>query len=200
MMLDADSSPRAMLFDLDGTLTEPLLDFPRIRAEMGIPHGVGILEWLASIDAQRRAKAEEILHRHENHAAGQSQLNIGCMDLLDEITARGLPIAIITRNSLDSARIVLEKHRIKVDCVITREDGEAKPNPAPLHLACDRIDVSAEHAWMIGDGEYDVQAGLAAGCCTVWISHGKTREFADVPWRTVVDLPELHNLFRAAVS
>ena len=29
-------APAAILFDLDGTLTEPLLDFPRIHREMGI--------------------------------------------------------------------------------------------------------------------------------------------------------------------
>ena len=28
--------PRALLFDMDGTLTEPMLDFARIKSEMGI--------------------------------------------------------------------------------------------------------------------------------------------------------------------
>ena len=28
-------SPRAVIFDLDGTLTEPVLDFDAIRAEIG---------------------------------------------------------------------------------------------------------------------------------------------------------------------
>ena len=35
-MKDPIRLPRAMLFDMDGTLTRPLLDFPRIKAEMGI--------------------------------------------------------------------------------------------------------------------------------------------------------------------
>ena len=47
---------------------------------------------------------------------------------------------------------------------------------------------------MIGDGQYDVEAGLAAGVRTVWVSHGKIRPFAAEPWRQVRDLPELLGL------
>jgi len=49
--------PRAILFDMDGTLTEPLLDFPRIKAEMGIGQRP-ILEALAEMDEQSRHIAE----------------------------------------------------------------------------------------------------------------------------------------------
>lgn len=40
--------PRVILFDMDGTLTEPLLDFPRIKADMGIGNRP-ILEALAEM-------------------------------------------------------------------------------------------------------------------------------------------------------
>ena len=49
---------------------------------------------------------------------------------------------------------------------------------------------------MIGDGQYDVEAGLAAGARTVWISHGRTAEFAAIPWKIVQKLPELTTLLR----
>ncbi|MBV8780079.1 MAG: HAD family hydrolase, partial [Phycisphaerae bacterium] len=42
--------PRALLFDMDGTLTEPLLDFAAIKSEMGITHH-SILEALEAMDA-----------------------------------------------------------------------------------------------------------------------------------------------------
>jgi len=32
-------APRAVIFDLDGTLTEPLLDFDAMRAEIGLAPG-----------------------------------------------------------------------------------------------------------------------------------------------------------------
>ena len=40
--------PKAILFDMDGTLTAPMLDFPRIKAEMGIGERP-ILEALAEL-------------------------------------------------------------------------------------------------------------------------------------------------------
>ena len=47
-------TPRAVIFDLDGTLTEPVLDFDAMRAEIGLPEGVPILEQL---DGARRGGA-----------------------------------------------------------------------------------------------------------------------------------------------
>jgi len=49
--------PRAVLFDMDGTLTRPMLDFPRIKAEMGIGTRP-ILEALAEMDEAARRAAE----------------------------------------------------------------------------------------------------------------------------------------------
>jgi FMN phosphatase YigB (HAD superfamily) len=53
---------------------------------------------------------------------------------------------------------------------------------------------------MIGDGSHDIIAGRAAGVPTVWISHGRTREFDAEPWRTIRDLHELLRLLRSAVE
>jgi FMN phosphatase YigB (HAD superfamily) len=47
---------------------------------------------------------------------------------------------------------------------------------------------------MIGDGRYDIEAGIAAGVRTVWISHGRERFFEAEPWRNVRDLMELRAL------
>ena len=54
---------------------------------------------------------------------------------------------------------------------------------------------------MVGDGRYDVEAGLAAGIRTVWVSLGRSpRPFAAEPWRTVADLPELTDLLRGCAG
>src|SRR6187200_3347990 len=89
--------PRAMLFDMDGTLTEPMLDFPRIKAEMGIGNRP-ILEALTEMTASDRAAAEAVLHRHEEEAATCSTLNPGCRELLAWLRERRMPLALITRN------------------------------------------------------------------------------------------------------
>jgi HAD superfamily hydrolase (TIGR01509 family) len=193
----AVSLPRALLFDMDGTLTAPMLDFPRIKAEMGIGNRP-ILEALAEMDAAARQSAEAVLLRHEERAASQSCLNPGCRELLQSVHGRGIRAALITRNSRSSVRTVLALHELSMEVLVTREDAAPKPDPEPLRLACRKLGVAEADAWMVGDGQYDVEAGLAAGIKTVWVSHGRDRTFAAHPWRTVRDLCELAELLARA--
>jgi HAD superfamily hydrolase (TIGR01549 family) len=182
--------PRAILFDMDGTLTAPMLDFPRIKAEMGIGSRP-ILEALAELPADARRIAEEVLHRHEETAAADSTLNPGCVELLDWLARRNISVALITRNSLTSVRTVMRRHGLAIDVLITRDDGRFKPDPHPLHLACQRLNMPPADVWMVGDGRYDVEAGVAAKIKTVWVSHGREPDFDTKPWRVVRDLVEL---------
>jgi HAD superfamily hydrolase (TIGR01549 family) len=193
------SLPRAILFDMDGTLTEPMLDFAAIKAELGIGERP-ILEAMAEMDAAARAAAEVVLHRHEERAAVESTLNAGCGTLLDWVEAQGIRSAIITRNSRRSVDAVMTRHGLSFEVLITREDGRFKPDPTPLLLACDRLGVRPGDAWMVGDGQYDIEAGHAADIRTVWVSHGRTRPFAAEPWRTVRDLHELATLLKGCVA
>jgi HAD superfamily hydrolase (TIGR01509 family) len=187
--------PAAVLFDMDGTLTEPLLDFPKIRAEMGIGRG-SILAALAEMSGPARLAAEEILLRHENHAAARSTLNPGCPELLETLSARDILVGCITLNSRESVRTVFERHCLPIEVIITREDAAPKPSPEPLCVACRKLGVPEADTWMIGDGQYDIEAGTAAGMRTIWLSHGKQRAFQAVPWREVRDLWELERMFK----
>ena len=184
--------PKALLFDMDGTITEPMLDFPAIKAEMGIDSA--ILEAMAKMEHERRTACEVILQRHELAAAHGSVLNLGCGDLFDWIRQERFGTALVTRNSLLNVRIVLARHGLRFDTLICREDTPPKPDPRPIQLACERLGVAESDAWMIGDGRYDVEAGNAAGVRTVWISHGKERSFEAEPWRTVQNLMALREL------
>jgi len=185
--------PRGVLFDMDGTLTEPMLDFPTIKAEMGIGSGP-ILEALAEMMGPRREAAEAVLHRHEEEAAAGSTLNPGCLELLEWIHTHGLCVALITRNSRRSVDVVLARHGLKIEVLVTREDGRFKPDPEPLLVACRRLGIERGEAWMVGDGQYDVEAAMAAGIRAVWVSHGRERPFSAEPWRVARDLYEVKAL------
>jgi len=187
--------PRGLLFDMDGTITRPMLDFARIRAEMGITSGP-MLAALAKMSAAERAVAEEVLLRHEKKAAGESELNSGCETLFEWIGEREIPVALITNNSRASLTTVMERHQLSFHVMITREDGAFKPDPSPLLSACAQLKTAPEQVWMIGDGQYDVEAGNAAGIRTVWISHHAPRPFAAEPWKTVGHLGELLEILR----
>jgi HAD superfamily hydrolase (TIGR01509 family) len=182
--------PKAILFDMDGTITQPMLDFPRIKREMGIGQRP-ILEALAEMSQEERKRAEAVLHRHEEEAAANSKLNLGCREMLAWLDRHRIGVAVITRNSRTSVKAVCQRHGLNFEVLITREDGKFKPDPAPLLAACRRLGVEKEDVWMVGDGQYDVEAGLAAGILTVWVSHGRIKPFAAEPWWVVQDLQEL---------
>src|SRR4051812_39708915 len=153
--------PKAILFDMDGTLTEPMLDFPTIKREMGIGNRP-ILEALAEMNDEQRKIAEAVLHRHEEEAAANSTLNAGCKEMLAWLHRHQIEVAVITRNSRASVKKVCQKHALSFEVLITREDGKFKPDPTPLLEACRRLNVEKADVWMVGDGQYDVEAGLAA--------------------------------------
>src|SRR5258706_16171161 len=127
--------PKAILFDMDGTITEPMLDFPTIKREMGIGDRP-ILEALAEMSAEEKQRAQTVLQRHEEQAAANSDLNAGCREGLAWLHQHQIRVAVITRNSRASAKTVCQKHGLKFEVLIPREDGRFKPDPSPLLEAC----------------------------------------------------------------
>ena len=198
-MIERMILPAAMLFDMDGTLTAPYFDFDAIRREVGT-NGQPILEAIDKIEPVRKQAALDILHRHEEECAANCELNAGCEELIEWLHSRRVKLAVVTRNTLKSAATVFSRHRIAIDTLITRDDGLFKPAPDPLLLACRRLEVSPANAWMIGDGQYDVEAGHAAGMRTIWLGHGKPREFAAKPDVEVRDLIELFDWLKRVAS
>lgn len=55
---------------------------------------------------------------------------------------------------------------LKIDC------GCRKPKPGMLKKAAEDYNIDLASSWMIGDGENDVKAGIAAGCKTALIGEG----------------------------
>jgi len=156
---------RLAVFDMDGTITRPLLDFRRIRAEIGLPEPL-LENMMALPPGPERERAFSILERHEDDAADLSELGDGAREALEFLRARGTLLALVTRNSRRSVLRVLEKHALDFDFVVTRDDAPAKPRPEPLWLICERLGVPPAGALMVGDYKYDVIAGRAAGMRT----------------------------------
>ena len=198
-MTPALAPPAALLFDMDGTLTRPMIDFDAIRAEIGIRGP--ILEAIRGFDAPRMAAAHAVIDRHERDAAERSELNDGCHALLADLRRRGLPTAIVTRNSASSTRIVLARHGLNFDHVFHRDNGPAKPDPESLWQACRALGVEPARSWMVGDGRHDIEAAIAAGLTGVWLAHGQPApDFAAVPDLTVASLIDLGILLAAALD
>lgn len=162
-------APRGVIFDLDGTLTEPLLDFEAIRREVGIASGLPILEALESFAPDARARAEVILRRHEMDAIRAATLADGCSELLAQLATRDVPVAILTRNVRDAVDDFLRRFGVQVAGVYTREDGPPKPSPEGVLSLCRTFGLPSRDVWMVGDYKYDVIAGRDAGCRTALV-------------------------------
>jgi HAD superfamily hydrolase (TIGR01549 family) len=189
-------APRAVVFDMDGTITRPYLDFKVIRAAIGLPEPL-LENMLALAPGPDRERAFAALERFEEEAAERSELNDDAAEILSFLSARGVPAALVTRNSRRSAVRVLEKHGLRFEVVVTREDGPVKPRPEPLWIACRKLDVPPARALMVGDFTFDVVAGRAAGLRTALLTNGKPPSFPAeaTPDHLLSRLGELRALF-----
>lgn len=186
---------KAVIFDMDGTITAPLLDFPAMKAEIGIPEDVGLLESLSRLDRTASDRAEAILLRHELAAAVNSRLNDGADQAVQALRRSGFKTAILTRNCRAAVDIVLEKHALRFDAVVTREDCLPKPHPDGLHTAAELIRVPTRECVMVGDYEFDIQAGRAAGAVAVLFAPDG-HNFQTVPDFEITSMEELVPLVR----
>ena len=163
----------AVIFDFDGTITKPCLDFDAIRAEIGIEGSVPILEAMAGFDDQSRRRAEQVLTRHEWEAAKNAELRDGAAEVIASCRARGHPVAILTRNTRTTLEYVLGRYDLIVDATRTRDDGTIKPSPEPVYSICREIEADPSRSWMVGDHLFDVLTGRAAGARTVLLAGDK---------------------------
>jgi HAD superfamily hydrolase (TIGR01549 family) len=186
-------APRAVIFDLDGTLTEPLLDFDLIRREIGIPAGVPILEALAGRDADFRARAEVILRRHELDAIASATLAEGCVELLELLAARAVPTAILTRNMREAVDAFLRRFGFRFQAIYTREDGPPKPSPEGARVLCRALGFPPAQILAVGDYKFDVMAARGAGCRAALVRAPPPDDLADwgSPDMVVASLREL---------
>ena len=183
-----------MIFDLDGTLTKPFLDFDAIRAEIGIASGP-ILEAIERMNTDRRRAAEAVLALREWEAAEKAPLYEGAVEAVAACRAKGHPVAILTRNAREVVDFVLAKHGLVVDAIRTREDGAIKPSPEPVLAICRELKAEPRRSWMVGDYLFDILSGKAAGARTVlMIGEQPEPEFAPQADHVIRRLAELLSL------
>ena len=181
----------AVIFDLDGTLTKPYLDFDAIRLELGIASGP-ILEAIAEMDVAARRNAEVILLRHEWDAAKNATLYDGAVETVAACRAKKYGVAILTRNARAVVDCILAEHGFVVDAIRTREDGAIKPSAEPVLSICRELQADPTRSWMVGDYLFDILSGHVAGTRTVlMIGEGAEPAYAKQADYVIRRLPEL---------
>lgn len=188
--------PRAVLFDLDGTLADSLPDIHAAldgaRRELGLP-GVSVdavRGWVgcgAAMLAARSLGHEDercedtrrllaaFLRRYESHADERSVLYPGALDLLDALRVRGIQLCVATNKPLGAAEALLGGLGIRdhFDLLVTPEvAGVRKPDPGFMTCALEYLNVGPDESIVVGDGLPDIESAHAAGIRCVAILGG----------------------------
>lgn len=179
------SQIRHWVFDMDGTLTVAVHDFPAIREALGIPAQDDILTHLAALPAEEAAAKHAWLLEHERDLALGSKPAPGAVELVRDLAARGYRLGILTRNAQELAHVTLQAIGL-ADCfavedVLGRDDAAPKPDPDGLLKLARAWDVTPSDMVMVGDYRFDLDCGRAAGARTVLVN------LPDNPWPELTD-------------
>ncbi|MCE5325857.1 MAG: HAD-IA family hydrolase [Planctomycetaceae bacterium] len=190
---------QGVIFDMDGTIVEPLLDFHAIRRRLGIAADEGIIEAIAAMAEPQRRLAAQWLEEQELAAACKTRLMSGAAAALAAVRAAGLKTALLTRNTAAAMRTVLGRFReLAFDLTMSREDGKIKPEPDGILHACRAMGISATYTICVGDFLYDLIAAKAAGAVAVLLAPGPRPDFAHQADHVIAGLDELPALLGLA--
>jgi HAD superfamily hydrolase (TIGR01549 family) len=162
---------KGVLFDMDGTITRPHIDFKALRAEIGVPEGTPIMAHVDALGPGARERANAAIEAVELDAAKESTLNPGAAELLEGL--RGIPVklGLITNSNRRAMLVVVGKFDLKFDLLLSREDAPLKPAPDLLFLALEKLGLTPETTVFVGDGHYDRAASAAAKVRYIHLEH-----------------------------
>ena len=160
-----------VIFDMDGTLTVPSLDFGVIREAIGVPPGGDLAVQIAELLPEEQDRAWAIIESHEALAIENQHLQPGCAGLLTRCREAGFRLGVVTRNVEHSVTELCARFGLEFDTVLTREFKHMKPHPGPVLHILDTWGLAAKDVLMVGDYIHDIQCGRAAGTPTCYFQN-----------------------------
>jgi len=184
-----------VIFDMDGTLIQGLLDFAGIRAELGVPADRKILDAIDEMPSDRRSEALAKLHALELGAAERAGLMPGADDVVEAVRRNGLKAALLTNNCQAAMNVVLERFgQLRFDLTWSRSRCRIKPEPDGVLAACAALGVAPPRAACVGDFHYDILAANAAGAVSILVKPPPRPEWAGEADHAITDIRELPGL------
>jgi HAD superfamily hydrolase (TIGR01549 family) len=191
---------RAVIFDLDGTLTAFNLNIKACRTEViehltkqGLPRSLFSLkesafDMLDTVKEYLRAEGMEkqefvkfrktvfsIVESFELEAARTTKMFAGIPKTLQSLRDMKLKIALCTISGEKAASFLLKRFHLEqfFDAIITRESVTGvKPHPAHLETALDALKVRSHEAMLVGDSVKDMECARQLDVLAVGVATG----------------------------
>jgi phosphoglycolate phosphatase len=202
--MNTSPPPKAILFDLDGTLADTAPDLanainimrehrglPLVAYEHLRPHasaGARGLLWAGfQISPEHELFAsmrEEFLNNYAENIANHSVLFHGVQELLQGLHDHGIIWGIVTNKPMRFTDALLPKIGLAhTACSISGDTtAHAKPHPLPIQTACQQLQVQVEDCWYVGDDLRDIQAAHAAGMRSYAAAWGYCGDVEPLQW------------------
>ena len=185
--------PKAVLFDWDGTLVDTIpglrMAHNYVRTSLGFEPWTEAQFWenlkrssrelYPDVYGDRAGQALKILHDYvdANHLNHLSELQYA-KAVLQFLSGCGIPCGVVSNKRHDVLLREIDHLGWKdffFDAMGAGVAARDKPSADPLFLMLDRTSrgLLPQEVWMVGDTETDIAAGMAAGCPTILITHGK---------------------------
>jgi len=171
---------KGILLDMDGTIVDAFP--PIIRAlnqtfaEFGLPQmtaqevkrhtGRGDCSMISLFGDRREEAGVRFLEIHDEDYLQHITPLAGAEQLFLWLQEQNIPCAIVTSKSQMRAEAQLDVlgWRALIQSVIGKIDGRPeKPDPTPVLLACEALDITPKQTVMIGDGIADMKSATRAG-------------------------------------
>lgn len=218
MTTSSNLRPRALLFDLDGTLADTAPDlaaavnlmrmqrnleptpFEQLRPQAsagarGLLHaGFGISPDHAEFEAMRL----EFLINYEAAICQHTQLFAGVAELLQFIIAREIPWGIVTNKATRFTQTLIPLLGLQhAHCVISGDTTpHLKPHPLPLIEAARQLQIPPQHCYYVGDDLRDIQAAHAAGMVSIAAAWGYCGQTEPNNWNADLLLERPNDLLK----
>ncbi|MEX6505401.1 phosphoglycolate phosphatase [Jiella sp. M17.18] len=193
--------PKAVLFDLDGTLIDSAPDIHaalnETLASYGEPPftldavtrmvGGGVPKLIerayAALDkeldpASRDKIVARFLSIYEPRATELTTLCAGASEVTRDLREAGVRLGVVTNKPAAATRAILEHFGLLdlLDIVVGGDAGPPKkPEPGLLLFACETLGLAVDDIVFIGDSENDVEAAKAADMAVIAVRGGYTR-------------------------
>ena len=181
---------RGIIFDMDGTLTKPNLDWGEMYRRCGVPLGQDILEAVKHMEESKASAAHAIIEEMEEEGRRTLQLTPGALEFGRWLNSHGVPMAIVTRNTAQTVDTFVNNCWMtgSSDAVptvsgfspmISRDSHDElpfKPHPASAEYIAKgwSLELPTKDIVMVGDSpSNDIVFGKNAGISTALVDTGR---------------------------